>query len=173
MYCRTAAAVPGARRLALVNFVTACWGVERSTVSTTLASGDARSVAVWPKITRPPPIPLALLPQVTVFRCRRCRTTFYCSRTHQRRHWARHRGECEEGKGGPPPPLARLVLPPPPRPSPQPVRPQAKVLLCRPRVHTVCILVVGSRFTRSGALSRSTLRLFRGSRFSRRKVRPG
>ncbi|CAN0564232.1 unnamed protein product, partial [Laminaria digitata] len=45
----------------------------------------------------------------TVFRCQRCRTAFYCSRSHQRQHWGRHRGECVEGKGEPPPPLAPLI----------------------------------------------------------------
>ncbi|CAN0108166.1 unnamed protein product, partial [Hapterophycus canaliculatus] len=49
----------------------------------------------------------------SIFRCRRCRTAFYCGRDHQRSHWPQHRGACVEGKGDPPPPLARLALPPP------------------------------------------------------------
>lgn len=66
--------------------------------------------------------------KVTVFRCRRCREAFYCSRDHQRRHWGKHRGACKEGIGGPPPRLAHLALPlPRPQPRPPP-RPQAKAV---------------------------------------------
>eukprot|EP00752_Nemacystus_decipiens_P012734 g11278.t2 len=49
--------------------------------------------------------------KISFFRCRRCRLAFYCGRDHQRGDWPRHRMSCEEGRGEPPPPLARLALP--------------------------------------------------------------
>ncbi|XP_036292223.1 egl nine homolog 1 isoform X2 [Pipistrellus kuhlii] len=67
-----------------------------------------------------------------LLRCSRCRSSFYCSKEHQRQDWKKHKLVCQSGEGAPGPgpgPAAAAPAPaplPPPGPAPAPAAPPPK-----------------------------------------------
>ncbi|XP_049645617.1 egl nine homolog 1 isoform X1 [Suncus etruscus] len=55
-----------------------------------------------------------------LLRCSRCRSSFYCSKEHQRQDWKKHKLVCQSSEGPPPPP--------PTPPGPAPARPSGGAL---------------------------------------------
>ncbi|XP_055002888.1 egl nine homolog 1 isoform X2 [Sorex araneus] len=53
-----------------------------------------------------------------LLRCSRCRSSFYCSKEHQRQDWKKHKLVCQSGEGAPG--HGASQPPPPPQPSPAP-----------------------------------------------------
>ncbi|CAK6442269.1 unnamed protein product [Pipistrellus nathusii] len=69
-----------------------------------------------------------------LLRCSRCRSSFYCSKEHQRQDWKKHKLVCQSGEAAPGPgpgPAAAAAAPapaplPPPGPAPAPAAPPPK-----------------------------------------------
>lgn len=59
-----------------------------------------------------------------LLRCSRCRSSFYCSKEHQRQDWKKHKLVCQSGDGAPGPGPGPAAAPlPPPAPAPAPAEP--------------------------------------------------
>ncbi|XP_059533452.1 egl nine homolog 1 isoform X2 [Myotis daubentonii] len=59
-----------------------------------------------------------------LLRCSRCRSSFYCSKEHQRQDWKKHKLVCQSGEGAPGPGPGPAAAPlPPPGPAPAPAAP--------------------------------------------------
>lgn len=55
-----------------------------------------------------------------LLRCGRCRSSFYCSKEHQRQHWKKHKLLCRGAAGGAAEPAPQPQPPPQPQPAKEP-----------------------------------------------------